>query len=166
MIKIIEEYNLNIFNEKIEWYQELGYTINIHKTREEILYNSVYTKMNDPCGSIEVHQNIYSATISHDTYKNDKMDLKKYCDCFILYDSQHLKIFKKDFEYICLDFHTKQKIKNRIWGNDVVALEVYPRENEVLDSIQQIHLFNSTYLTVNSIKKLMKGLKSDKQGIV
>ncbi len=157
-MKLIEENNLSIFNEKIEWYQELGYTINIHRTREVPRYNSIYTKANKPCGSSTVHQDVYSATISHSTYKNDEMDLKKYCDCYILFDSQHLKIFKRDFEYICLDFHTKQKIKNRIWGNDVVALELYPRENEVLDSIQQIHLFNSKYLTVTSIKNLMKGL--------
>ncbi len=52
----------------------------------------------------------------------------------------HLSIKRKDKESIH-DWRELQQIKNLIIGEEYVGLEVYPRESEVVDTVNQYHIW-------------------------
>lgn len=72
----------------------------------------------------------------------------------VRYNDSHLKISESNYTTIKLDFHQKQNIKYKVWG-DTKAVEIYPKKEKVLDYIEQIHLFNLAKITLSEIEILM-----------
>lgn len=77
----------------------------------------------------------------------------KYADKCWIYDDQyiaavneingflHLKVRRIDDDPIT-DFYVFQRIKNRILGDEVVAVQVYPKESDLVDGSNTYHLWS------------------------
>jgi len=83
-------------------------------------------------------------TINNFRYTGDVEETKYYkTDEYIICeetDRNQITIFRKDNMSV-ESWYDMWNIKNKIWGDEVLAVEIYPKRSELIDGCNQRHLF-------------------------
>jgi hypothetical protein len=67
---------------------------------------------------------------------------------------KHLRISRLDNSDSPIGFHTLQSIKNKVWGKNCQAIQVYPSNSDLIDYGNTTHLWTYDGIDTPNLKEL------------